>query len=260
MPSPQRKAHGPLDRRTAPAPTLGQKSGKREGIYEDPLQFLWAISYSDLLMVLMSFFIIFFQMNDSKNDTLKNVMLAVEDTVAVKTNSSAAGNGTGLGTGTGPGTGTGTGTGKGNGTVVVAGAPVMDAIARQLEAQNLAVSKAAEPGVLTIDLANDLYRPGQYALSDEAAKKLVQTLKSIKPYADSITLTFIGHTDAAPVVHLDRRIIDSNLVLSNLRATRAVELALTQGFDPKQVIAQGIGEFSRNTRSLSLRISERKTQ
>jgi hypothetical protein len=37
-----------------------------------------------------------------------------------------------------------------------------------------------------------------------------------------------------------------------------VEFALNLGFDPRAVTGQGAGEFSRNTRSLSIRITERR--
>jgi len=49
----------PLESHSAPPAEMG----------EDAMQFLWAISYSDLLMVMLTFFIIFFEFSDVTETT-----------------------------------------------------------------------------------------------------------------------------------------------------------------------------------------------
>ena len=45
---------------------------RHQGIHvaEDENQHLWAVSYSDFLMALLAFFILFFSMDDTKKDQL----------------------------------------------------------------------------------------------------------------------------------------------------------------------------------------------
>lgn len=205
---------------------------RQDVVEEDALQHLWAVSYSDLLMVLMCFFILFFQQSDPK--TLDRLILSIKDrTAPVPTSRSA------------------------EQQRETASAPGIEVIEAALKASSLPVQARRQGETLFIDLDQDLYRPGAYAFPREREEELSSLLRKMSPYADEIQLTFVGHADERAIRRKDK-IIDSNLVLSNLRATRAAEFALRQGFDPKFVTAEGAGEFSRNTRSLSLKITERR--
>lgn len=87
-------------------------------------------------------------------------------------------------------------------------------------------------------------------------KKLEKLFKVLKPYQDYINVVFVRHTDQVPIKN-KFGIIDSNLTLSHLRAAKAVEFAINSGFNPMWVSSQGLSKFTRNTRSLSVRIMER---
>ena len=115
----------------------------------------------------------------------------------------------------------------------------------------------AFPGsAAAIDCPDNIYRNGKYNISDTHKKQLVELFEAIKPYQEHINLVFIGHTDQTPIKS-KFGVIESNLILSHLRAAKAVEFAIEKGFDPMWVSSQGLSEYTRNTRSLSVRIMER---
>jgi flagellar motor protein MotB len=255
-----RRAYGPLDRRGAKVPTLGDFC-KRKDLYEDPLQHLWAVSYSDLLMVLMSFFILFFSMSDSdtEKNILKNVLIAVQNKLPTVTLPHSAAQGASQSATRAPAE---TGPGQGTAAAGTARRPgeVLAELAAVFQDGRFGFNKTNQSNAIILDLPDNFYGPGQYALPQKGVQPLKSALSAIKPYRANLELIFVGHTDATPLSQAHKKILDSNLVLSNLRATRAVEFALNEGFDPKHVVAEGSGEHSRNTRSLSLRITERRAQ
>jgi flagellar motor protein MotB len=112
---------------------------------------------------------------------------------------------------------------------------------------------------LIVNLPDNVYPAGQFSVGTNVAANLQQVLEVLKPYEKEIYLTFIGHTDESPVAHPVDPLINTNLALSNLRASKAAEFAVKQGFDPKIVSTRGLAEFSRGTRSISIQITERSS-
>lgn len=211
---------------------------KAETPEEDSLQFLWAVSYCDLLMVLMSFFILFFQINDNKEQAspVRDVMLALKnETQEVVSKAPAA-------------------------LANRMPSSAIEKLANVLQSENVQIIEDPSGKIITLDFRSNLYPPRGYAFPKSQQAQLEKILKEIKPFSKNLMITFIGHADESKITMIKDNIIDSNLVLSNLRATRAVEIAFQLGFDPMNVTGQGAGEFSRNTRSLSIRISERSMQ
>ena len=111
-------------------------------------------------------------------------------------------------------------------------------------------------GGIMIDFADNLYNLGKYDLDPKAMNQINRVLKMIKPYENRLNIVFIGHSDSIPV-KASRRVINSNMLLSSMRAAKAVEYAIGKGFDPFWVSSQGLSQNVRNTRSLSMRIMER---
>lgn len=202
---------------------------KKKDIYEDPLQFLWAISYSDLLMVLMCFFIIYAEFSNlKKSDPILNVM---KDEKVVQTGSRDL-----------------------SGKLITFKSVVLSEIVGQFDDASLLKQK--DRSSLLVHLPEDVFRSGQFDLNSSLKKRLNHISKILTPYKDDVSVVFIGHTDQTPMKS-NRRIIDSNFALSNLRAAKAVQYFVQQGYDPAFVSGQGVAEFDRQTRSISLRISER---
>jgi flagellar motor protein MotB len=210
---------------------------------DDSLQFLWAISYSDVLMVLLTFFIIFYQFSESMVPSpLQKVVLDLKKVAnAVETSGSR-----GIPVGGQPETT------KENITYFA-----LDAVKSKLNPEKSQLSEVDYRNGIVVNLSDNIYEPAKFAANPVVRGEIEKVLETLKPYSDRIALTFIGHTDESPVAKIGNKIIDSNLVLSNLRAAKAVEVAVANGFNPRWVAAQGVAEFTRNSRTLSIQVLER---
>ncbi len=241
-----------------PEPSLLQERRvETPSIEEDPLQFLWAVSYCDLLMVLMCFFILFFQLSSPEAPSvLENILLSLKGQNIPQ---ATVHDGTGV-------MRTGVDATIGGGSDFDKLTPnlskvthILSEIAQKLKGQDVKILSDLDGKVISIDLAENIYAMGQYSFPPQDRSKLEEILKIVLPYAGAVNLTFVGHSDPTPIAVHRGKVIDSNLVLSSLRATRAVEIALRLGFDPRWTNSQGAGEYNRKTRSLSIRVAERKT-
>jgi flagellar motor protein MotB len=261
----------------------------------------WAVSYSDMLMVLMSFFIIFFNLDDSPPshlsgllENLRNDSLSFElkdegesknhDDLKLKAASKRSPASVIKESKTDGGALGKTLTNFFSGSSIESkdikakgdGSPnnletmptgLKGGIAfKKIEPKKLKDDKWSKilndkessnyKGGVVIDFRNNLYPLGQYELKKDSKKEIERVLKLIEPYKEGLSIVFIGHSDSVPVTS-KRKTIDSNMILSTLRAAKAVEYAVEKGFDPLWVSSQGLAEYTRNTRSLSIRVMER---
>lgn len=218
---------------------------------EDSLQFLWALSYSDLLMVLMSFFVIYFNFSSSTgelkaSDPLTQISLAFGSRKPTAITEGASGaDGVGIGDGGIPD------------AAAPATSPLIHTLAKALRSSGLKITVGSDARSLVLNYEDGFFDRGAYELSDMSLSRLRSSFEIIGQFKKSIKLTFIGHADQLPIRGASGKIINSNLRLSNLRAARAAEYAGAWGFDPAWVWAQGVGQFQRNTRSLSVRVESR---
>lgn len=138
-----------------------------------------------------------------------------------------------------------------------------DALAIKLKDESVTVTRDSDEQGVYVNLNDNIYGEGSYELNSKARKSVLRILNLIKPYTKEVELTFVGHADHIPIskkMIKDTKLLDSNFVLSSLRATKAMEFAAANGFDPRFILAQGSGEFARSVRSLSLRITSRRSQ
>lgn len=196
---------------------------------------IWAVSYSDLLMVLLAFFILYFRFGENNAQTLLQ-KLSVD--VGQKL---------------------GTGTAAAASAQNAPGATGIRELGRTLSVQGLKVTQSGEPSTLTVEFPDDFFPPGRFRLSNASRDLLRQVFERIAPQRDHLAFVFIGHTDEIALRAKAHDLIDSNLALSNMRALEAAKFAIASGMDPRDVATQGTGEYQRRARSLSLRISERGT-
>ena len=238
---------------------------KKSGCEEDSLEFLWAVSYSDMLMVLVSFFIIYFNINAVEKERSVAPIDQLKFMLHEKLNAQEMIPSTGK--------------------VVVPDNPekiiqakigkIINGINRQisvneetrdhtsllmtdlknLEKKEIGVETVPFKGIV-IDFPDNIYELGQFELNDKVENDISLLLDTLKSYQDNFNFVFIGHSDSMPL-KASRKIIKDNLTLSSLRAIKAVELAISKGINPMWVSAQGMDKYSRSTRSLSLRIIER---
>ena len=207
----------------------------------------WAVSYSDLLMVLLAFFVLYFRFGEQESSSiLNNVVRQLDSQAAARLANAQSAGAVSQNAAAGD---------------TVASAPSLSAkqLRTAIETAGLKIEESALKGSLTIHFSDQFFAPGQYQLTLKQNEKLQQLLSLLEPYRSQIDLVFIGHTDTSAIATGRKKVVDSNLVLSNLRAARAAEFALLKGFDPQHVSSEGVGQYRRATRSLSVKIVERKS-
>lgn len=205
-------------------------------VHEDENAHLWAISYSDFLMALLSFFILFFSMDDKKQSQL---ILTLADDFSQM--GGAKEDGAGKGT---------------SGALASKDVETQKALPQGLDEvlKDLNVQMNKEEETLRIDFPADFFANGKYQINGSQNELMKKVLAKIKPYQNGIKLYFEGHTDSKPSQTKVNDIVIDNFLLSSLRASNALFKAREMGFDEKHMYIQAVSSNLRNTRSLSLRI------
>ncbi|MCB9092789.1 MAG: OmpA family protein [Halobacteriovoraceae bacterium] len=248
----------------------------------------WAVSYSDFLMVLLSFFVIYFNVNNDKtiqNEKFNNVVFKLANSKFLQATEKNKV----------------TGETQGDSAITAEQKKNIESIALKFKnsgnqisenssnqrdisslkkdslveslstgfsgkgkGKALGKNKEKEPAgsakkkvELVIDLSENLFELGSFSLNEKVKTELNQIFKIIQEDRDSVNMVFIGHTDKLQFKEKSNSVVNSNLILSSLRAAKAVEYAIAQGFDGNQVFVQGLNVQPRNTRSLSIKLVER---
>lgn len=199
--------------------------------HEDDNGHLWAVSYADFLMVLLSFFILFYSIDNKSRENLI-FKLSQEFT---------ADRGSGQLAGRSPGS--------------IGYAKTTDLLS-SIKDLNLAVTK--DHLSLVVDFPDDLFPTGRYKLTSNQTKTIINLLEKLKPYNGSLNLYFEGHTDSKPLVVHRNELVTDNYMLSSLRAMTALNVAKTMSFDEKSLYMQANSSNIRNSRSLSIRIEPKE--
>jgi len=120
---------------------------------------------------------------------------------------------------------------------------------------SLKIIKENMGSVFVINFPKNIYGSGQYKVTEDIKHYLDMIVKTLVPYMGQVIVTFVGHTDTVPIRE-GKEVIDTNLILSNLRASKAVEYVIRKGYDPDFFYSRGSVESTRATRSLSIHIRE----
>lgn len=197
-------------------------------VREDENSYLWAVSYSDFLMALLCFFILFYSTDRNKRrDFILN--LSREFTSGGAPGAGGGGGANGANTGRLP-------------------ANIMDSL-KQLD-----VKTDQEEDVLVLNFPDNFFSPGDYSISKEKKHDVLDLLAKLKPYESKVDLYFVGHADNRPFRTHGNSILRDNYVLSSLRASSALLLAKEAGFSEERLFIQADSSNVRNSRSLSIRI------
>lgn len=203
----------------------------KSSVHEDDNQHLWAVSYSDFLMVLLSFFILFYSADEKNRDSLKE-KISHHFTI-----------------------------GQNNLQGQQESIPPLSRLPSSLKEldPSLVVETVPKNETVYIHFPENFFGPGQYELNKDQQESIVRLLKKLAPLAPEINLTFEGHSDQVPVSHskIRNHVIRSNFVLSSLRAHSALEMAEENGFSEQQLSVKASASHDRNSRSLSIRITQR---
>ncbi|MBX3041134.1 MAG: OmpA family protein [Bdellovibrionaceae bacterium] len=200
-------------------------------VHEDDNQHLWAVSYSDFLMALLSFFILFFSVEaPEQNNIIMNLSQTFGSSGAV---SEQQGN---------------------DQNKLHARLPAN--LPKALS--DLKIEMDTKKKSLVVNFPNDIFPPGQYKVSAEHQNLLKKFLETVKPYQKQVSLYFEGHADSSPLRHHKSDIISDNFVLSSLRASAALSMAIQSGFHEENLFIQAASSNRRNSRSISVRIEPKQ--
>lgn len=216
----------------------------------------WAVSYADLLMVLMSFFIVFFNIDGGSGEQASLADIIAKSfhkkEIVKKVNETDK-----------------------------KGAYPLKALHDKLNGLDSKVSYLKDPKLdektgidswlkksklskvhihkgLVVELPDDIYRVGKYEITNEVKKELDSILERVKDHEQKIAIVAIGHADTKTFsAEKKEKVVNSNFILASLRAAKAVEYIRAKGFDPLWVTGQAHSVKKRATRSLTLRIQER---
>lgn len=191
----------------------------------------WAVSYADFLMVLLSFFIIFFSIDSNKR-------MDLIDKIAMQTTAKGGANAKG----------------KDRSDQAHARLPTgVSDVATGVD--GFFIQRPDSSQKLFIYFEDNIYSPGEIDLRPAQVEKLKSILGKLEPYMSEINITFVGHTDPSVVSRSKNQYLSDNFDLSSLRATKALQQARRAGFDPTRMFAKGVAEHSRGSRTLSLVIT-----
>lgn len=208
---------------------------------EDDTGHLWAVSYADFLMVLLSFFILFFSVGKNDKDAIVNIISKVKEQ--------------GLGRGEGGGGNSLKDSLAASSERVADPKSIVAVIGKDLKDIRYELNEKTK--TVTFVLADDIYRVGRVRPSEDGEKSLRELLHLLKPFGPEIDLVFVGHTDSRPV--RTRRVpgVNNNFDLSALRASYAVQLAMGEGLPKEGLYTHGSADNTRVSKSLSIIVKPR---
>jgi flagellar motor protein MotB len=198
----------------------------------------WAVSYADFLMVLLSFFILFFSMDKKERVSFIEDFLANQDQDTKSNDQKSLPK-------------------QGDRTAGIdRKVDRLPASIRQMASKldGFYIDQKSSDRII-ISFTDNIYSLGSFDLSKHHVKVLEDLLTKLEPSMPSISITFVGHTDGSTSFKLGNKYVGNNFDLSSLRATKALQNAVKLGFNPKQMFAQGVAEHGRASRTLSLIIS-----
>ncbi len=185
---------------------------------------LWAVSYADLLMVLLSFFVVFFSIGEKeKTNLIQKITIATRGVSSVENDAQASTQ------------------------------ESINAVVRRNFA-NVDIIETADPMALVLQFSQDLFSPGSIQFSAEGERALKDLLSQLEPFMNDINLTIVGHTDLSPIKHRKSYFIRNNFDLSVLRASRALSFFSENGWAENKMQAKGSGSFESAKRSLTIEV------
>ena len=193
----------------------------------------WAVSYADFLMVLLSFFIVFFSVD--QKSILHKIVTGIQTTSGASGTSQA--------------------------TTTTAGAAAtqtqdfesgMAALAKIMPQST--VSQYHGTARLEIVLPDNIYSLGEYKAPEKIIAPIVEHLKK---FESQISITVVGHSDVTGFQKNRPVIGTNNTTLAGVRAAYA-SIYFQNQLPGADVATQTSSNHARSTRSLTLYVEEKK--
>ncbi len=202
---------------------------------------LWAISYADLLLVLMAFFVIFASFN-TEDEASKTLMSIARNIGTVSTPANAGGIAN-----------SGEANGQGNGSGQIVG--LDQKFFKELETL-ASVSEMENEKKIVLTFQDQIFGVGSFAISPSLGADIKKIYEHLRDHQDTLKITLVGHADSRSFTQ-KRDIIQDNFDLSAMRALQALKEMRRLGFPEAQLVAKASSHFKRESRSLSMEIEWR---
>ncbi len=202
---------------------------------------LWSVAYSDMLMVLLGFFVIFFSQGKSqKTQIIDQIATELKGNATQKAGRPANDSRSSK-------------TAKQSNQGQLAAIPNIDQVAKDLD---LTYETTNTGKTIRINFPNNTYGKRRYQLNSSTQKKMKRLITVLSPYKEKLKIHFIGHSDKQKVsVHSEK--FTNNFQLSALRATQAALFFQKHGFPSSNIITSGAADNINASRSLSITISSK---
>ena len=198
----------------------------------------WAVSYADLLMVLLSFFICYFNFSDTTGpdgaiQSMAQMALAARGEKDLNTPGQA---------------------GKSNVAQVKDNGPAKENVSDVASALKLAgINLVENKDYVVIDLGGSGFRSGEFKIQEPLKKEINTVLEALKPYGDKVMITVIGHADSRPM-RKRSELLQDNFDLSSMRALHVLKYMIKNGVPENRGSARAASSFDRNSRSVSVEV------
>ncbi|MCC6137385.1 MAG: hypothetical protein IT287_02045 [Bdellovibrionaceae bacterium] len=202
-------------------------------IEEDANASSWAVSYSDFLMTLLCFFVLFFSLDEPGQNSL---ILKISESFKGATLGSTEHS-----------------TPKESKLV-----SIDNVFSKKLEDLKISVTK--DKNSLIVHFPENLFETGKYELDDKNLASIKEVFGNLAKYKSHVNLYFEGHTDDQPLHRQVSSIVLDNYLLGSLRAASALKVAKSLGFEEKDMFIQTTSSHQRNSRTLSIKIQPREAQ
>lgn len=200
--------------------------------YEDSDSNGWAVSYSDLLMVLMSFFVLYFSFDEGNKMNQIFWNLAQD-----RTPSAIQGSDSGQ---------------------IIKGNLLKSFDKTIVETFRGSYEIEGQYESLIVHLPDSMYYPGSVEVKNHKELLVNDLIDRLMSIADKVDLTIIGHSDSTPLSKIKNYYLQDNFSLSALRASRVISNLIIKGFPREQLSISAGAENLRDTRSLSFKISMKR--
>lgn len=191
----------------------------------------WAVSYADLLMVLLSFFVIFFSLSEENPDTAHDQLRIIAGAMTGKASAGSAPQGQ-----------------KKSGEA-------MADLTEALKIDGLKLSM--KDGAILVDLENGVFLSGRWQADRTLQSQVDVVLQQIQPFKEKITITVIGHADQK-MLRRRNEFLQDNFDLSSLRALNVLKYVISKGIPATHASARAASSNDRDARSVTFEIRIKK--
>lgn len=186
---------------------------KKKKDQDEEIEGSWAISYGDMITLLLSFFVIFFS-TDHKSENLKKANAVLEDHIRFD-------------------------------AIKKVNEPVKRTVATENFSDfNIKVYHVDEMILVSFG-AFSFFDSGEVTVREEGQRVLSEFAKKIIPFVGHYTVSVKGFTDKRKVIHREGvfKKFEDNLELSALRSVNAIKVLQKSGIPLNQMEIAGAGEM-----------------